>query len=182
MSWSQWQLTTWQLRQSVPADAERFKSDIRKFWEITDHGPIKWFLGFKIKRDRDAGMLAINQRTYIENMVEKFRLTNAKPISTPMDPGSQFSINQCPTSLNQIARMRGVPYSKAIKSALWPIVVSRPDTAFEIGVLSQFIQNLGPAHWEGLKRVINYLGCIKNLWLTFGGRKNTLVEGFCDSD
>jgi Reverse transcriptase (RNA-dependent DNA polymerase) len=32
-------------------DAERFKSDIRKFWEITDHGPIKWFLGFKIKRD-----------------------------------------------------------------------------------------------------------------------------------
>jgi hypothetical protein len=53
-------------------DAERFKSDIRKFWEITDHGPIKWFLGFKIKRDRDARMLAINQHAYIENMVEKF--------------------------------------------------------------------------------------------------------------
>jgi hypothetical protein len=48
--------------------------------------------------------------------------------------------------------------------------------------LSQFIQNPGPAHWEGLKRVINYLGCTKNLWLTFGGKKNTLVEGFCDSD
>jgi Reverse transcriptase (RNA-dependent DNA polymerase) len=32
-------------------DAERFKSDIRKFWEITDHRPIKWFLGLKIKRD-----------------------------------------------------------------------------------------------------------------------------------
>jgi hypothetical protein len=30
-------------------DAERFKSNIRKFWEITDHGPIKWFLGFQIK-------------------------------------------------------------------------------------------------------------------------------------
>jgi hypothetical protein len=84
-----------------------------------------------------------------------------------MDPGSQFSINQCPTSLNKIARMRGVPYSKAIGSALWPIVVSCPDAAFAIGVLSQFIQNPGPAHWEGLKRVINYLGCTKNLWLTF---------------
>ena len=34
-------------------DAEKFKSDIRKFWEITDHGPIKWFLGFEIK----TGML-----------------------------------------------------------------------------------------------------------------------------
>jgi hypothetical protein len=29
------------------ANAERFKSEIQKHWEITDHGPIKWFLGFK---------------------------------------------------------------------------------------------------------------------------------------
>jgi hypothetical protein len=37
-------------------------------------------------------------------------------------------------------------------------------------------------NWEGLKHVINYLGCTKNLWLTFKGKKNTLVEGFCNSD
>ena len=33
------------------ADAENFKSEIKKYWEITDHRPIKWFLGFEIKRD-----------------------------------------------------------------------------------------------------------------------------------
>ena len=86
-------------------DAERLKSDIRKFWEITDHGPIKWFLGFEIKRDCDARMLAINQCAYIENMMEKFRLTGAKPVLTPVDPGSQFSIHQCPSSLSQTAKM-----------------------------------------------------------------------------
>ena len=42
-------------------DAVKFKSDIRKFWEITDHRPIKWFLGFKIKRDHEARMISINQ-------------------------------------------------------------------------------------------------------------------------
>ena len=148
-------------------DAERFKSDIRKFWEITDHRPIRWFLGFKIKRDCDTRTLAINQCAYIENMVEKFRLAGAKPVSTPIDTGSQFSIHQCPSSLSQIAKMQGVPYSKAIRSALWPVVMSCSDAAFVIGVLSQFIQNLGQAHWEGLKWVISYLGCTKNLWLTF---------------
>jgi hypothetical protein len=163
-------------------DAENFKSDIRKFWEITDHGPIKWFLGFEIKRDRNARTIAINQRTYIENMVEKFRLTGAKPVTTPMDPGSQFSVDQSPSSLNQIAKMRGVPYMEAIGSVLWPVVVSRPDAAYATGILSQFVQNPGPAHWEGLKRLINYMGCTKNLWLTFGGQKETLIEGFCDSD
>ena len=53
-------------------DAERFKSEIKKFWEITDHGPIKWFLGFEIKRDRDTRTISINQAAYIESMVEKF--------------------------------------------------------------------------------------------------------------
>ena len=32
-------------------DAERFKADIKKFWAITNHGLIKWFLGFQIKRN-----------------------------------------------------------------------------------------------------------------------------------
>ena len=31
-------------------DAERFKSKVKEFWEIMDHRPIKWFLGFQIKR------------------------------------------------------------------------------------------------------------------------------------
>jgi hypothetical protein len=164
------------------ADAEKFKSDIKKYWEITDHGPINWFLGFEIKRDRNARTIAINQRAYIENIVEKFRLTGAKPVSTPMEPGTQYSVDQCPSSMNQMAKMRGVPYSEAIGSVLWPVVVSRPDAAFAVGVLSQFIQNPAFVHWEALKRVINYLGSTKNLWLTFGGSKESLVEGFCDAD
>ena len=75
-------------------------------------------------------------------MVENFRLTGAKPVSTPMEPGAQFLIDQCPSSLNQLARMHGVPYSEAVGSMLWPVVVSWPDTAYAVGVLSQFI-------WKG---------------------------------
>ena len=75
-------------------DAEKFKSNIQKFWEITDNGHISWFLGFQIKRDRKAKTISINQRAYIEGMVEKFRLTSTKPVSTPMEPGAQFSIDR----------------------------------------------------------------------------------------
>jgi hypothetical protein len=76
------------------ADAERFKSEIQKHWEITDHGPIKWFLGFEIKRNRKSRTLAINQRAYIEKILDKFSLTNAKWVSTPMEPHMQFSLDQ----------------------------------------------------------------------------------------
>jgi len=163
-------------------DAKRFKLEISKFWEITDNGPIKWFLGFQIKRDRTARTISINQHAYIESMVERFELTEAKPVSTPMVTGAQFSIEQGPATANQAARMRGVPYAEAIGSVLWPVVVSRPDAAYAVGILSQFIQNPGPPHWEALKRVIIYLGSTKDLWLTFGGPTKTLVKGFCDAD
>jgi len=90
-------------------------------------------------------------------MTEKFRLTNMKKVHTPMDPNVTFTTNQCPSTVNQVARMKGIPYAKAIGSVLWPTVVSRPDTAYDVGILLQFIQNLGPAHWEGVKRLISYM-------------------------
>ena len=99
-------------------DAQCFKAKIKRFWDIMDHGPIKWFLGFEIKRDRDTRMLAINQQVYIEGMVERFGMAQAKPVSMPMEPGVQFSVDQCPLSTNQVARMRGVPYIQAIGSVL----------------------------------------------------------------
>jgi len=163
-------------------DAETFKTEIHRQWDITDHGPINWFLGFKIKCDREARTISINQHAYIEGIVEKYGLTNAKPVTTPMEPGVQLSSDQGPSTPNQLLKMRGIPYAEAAGSILWPAVVSRPDIAFTIGVLSQFIQNPGPAHWQALKRVIVYLGATKGLWLTFGGQRKTLVQGFCDAD
>ena len=78
--------------------------------------------------------------------------------------------------------MKGIPYSEAIGSILWPAIISRPDIAYAPRILSQFIQNLGYAHWEGVKRIISYLNTTKNHWLTFRGMSKTLVEGYSDAD
>ena len=89
-----------------------------------DNGPIKWFLNFEIKWDHKARTIVINQQAYIELMVEKHGLSNAKPISTPMEPNAQYTIKQSTSTPNQSARIKGVPYSEAIGSVLWPVVVS----------------------------------------------------------
>ena len=102
-------------------------------------------------------------------MVNKFRLTNSAPVATPMVTGATFSTSDSPSTQMQVARMCRIPYAEAISSVLWPVVVSRPDVAFAVSTLLQFIQNPGPAHWEALKRVIVFLGSTKDLWLTFGG-------------
>jgi len=86
----------------------------------------------------------------------------------PMDPNVHFSIEQCPSMPNQSAQMQGVPYIEAIRSVLWPAVVSRPDIVFAVGIRS--------VHWEALKQIILYLKTTKDLWLTFGKKSKTLVE------
>ena len=89
----------------------KLKDEIKKHWKITDCGPISWFLGFEIKQDQNAKTISINQSAYIQRVVKKFNLTNAKPVLTPMEPGTQFFVKQCPSSINQQSKMKGIPYS-----------------------------------------------------------------------
>ena len=35
-------------------DITRFKANIQHYWEITDNGPIRWFLGFQISHNCTA--------------------------------------------------------------------------------------------------------------------------------
>jgi hypothetical protein len=63
-----------------------------------------------------------------------------------------------------------------------PVTVSHPDCSTLIGILSQFTQNPGKVHWEALKRVIKYLGTMKELWLEFGGVDLKEPIGYCNSD
>ena len=54
------------------ADAEAFKSNVRWFWDVTDYGLMKWFLGFEIQRNHNSRTISMNQCAYIESMLEKF--------------------------------------------------------------------------------------------------------------
>ena len=84
-------------------DITRFKADIQCYWEITDNGPIHWFLGFQISCDRTVRTISINQSVYIQAMVDKFRLTNSTPVATPMVTGATFSTTNSPLTPTQVA-------------------------------------------------------------------------------
>ena len=81
-------------------------------------------------------------------MVNKFRLTNSAPVATPMVTGATFSTSNSPSTPTQIAHMHRILYVEAISSVHWLVIISQPDAAFAVSVLSQFIQNPGPTHWE----------------------------------
>jgi len=97
-------------------DVEKFKSELRHFWRsVTRELSCS---GFEVKRDRAARTIPINQQAYIEAMVNKFRLTNAKPVSTPMEMGAQYTKEARAIDTTQERHMRGSDV-EAIGCVLW---------------------------------------------------------------
>ena len=56
-------------------DIIRFKAEIQHYWEITDNGPIQWFLGFQILCNCTMWTISINQSTDMPRA--QLRLLNA---------------------------------------------------------------------------------------------------------
>ena len=90
-----------------------------------------------------------------------------------MDLNIRYLKNQCPQTPEEAAEMRHIPYREAVGSLLYLAVATRPDIAFPIEILSQFVDNLGQAHWEGVKHVFRYLADTRNWALVYG----TKVKG-----
>ena len=60
----------------IKTDIGNFKTEIKKCWDITNNGPINWFLGFKIKQDRNNRTLSINQCGTSKVLTKGFSDTN----------------------------------------------------------------------------------------------------------
>jgi hypothetical protein len=53
-----------------------------------------------------------------------------------------------------------VLYREAISSLMYATIATCPDITFAVSVLSQFLDNPGEAHWEGVKQIFCYLAGI----------------------
>jgi hypothetical protein len=157
------------------------KRQLGSWFELVDLGPIHWLLGIKVERNENNRTLSLSQGAFIEKMVERFRLGNAHPISTPLDPGISLTDTQSPTHSSEIEEMRNIPYKQLIGSLLYIARMTRPDITFAVSLLSRFMANPGRIHWEAAKRVLKYLKGTKEMKLTFGTQTNGLT-GYTDAD
>ena len=61
---------------------------------MKDLGEAKFYLGSQIVRKRTEGKMLLLQKSYLENLLEKFGMENSKPISTPQDLGMKLAKNE----------------------------------------------------------------------------------------
>lgn len=148
---------------------------------MKDLGEAKQILGMRIKRDEAAGKLFLSQAEYIQKVLERFRMQDAKPASVPL--GSQFKLSKedSPKNKEERSQMQNIPYASAIGSIMYAMVCTRPDIAHAVGVVSRFMGDPGKQHWEAVKWILRYLkGTVSNT-SCFDGR-NVELLGHVDAD
>jgi hypothetical protein len=121
----------------------RFKAKLRERFEISDLGELTWLLGLKVERNRSARTLALSQHAYVDTVLERFHLEDAKPASIPMHVGASLSLEQSPSTHEETCDMQDVPYQRGIGSLMYAATSTRPDIAFAVSILSQFMRNPG---------------------------------------
>lgn len=65
---------------------DNLKKELGDLFEINDLGKPNKLVGIKIDRDRKNGSLTIRQTKYIESLLEKYGMSNANPVTIPLDP------------------------------------------------------------------------------------------------
>ena len=152
-----------------------------KSFATKDLGPSKQILGMRIERDRSSNRLYLSQEKYIEKVLCKFKMDNAKAVSCPLAAHFKLSTKQCPSTYEKKKKMQHVSYASAVGSLMYAMVCTRPDIAHSVSTVSRFMSNQGRPHWEAMKWILRYLRGSTNLKLCFGSSEPVFVA-YIDAD
>ncbi|CDO71000.1 hypothetical protein BN946_scf184844.g4 [Trametes cinnabarina] len=158
---------------------EGLKAQLAQRYEIVNLGEARWLLGYEIRRDRSACTVSLSQVAYIDTMLSRFNMTDAHPVSVPLDPHTNlfnYTLDD-----DERAEMRNRPYAQLIGSLMYAAITTRPDISFATSTLARLMADPATIHWEAAKRVLRYLKGTRNYVLMFGSTSDGLV-GYTDAD
>ena len=154
-------------------EMKQIKKSLASHLQMNDMGKLHYCLGIHVEQDEQQQCLWIHQKQYICNMLEKYSLSEAKVISTPAD------IN---VKLDGISKkINSVTYQSMVGSLLYAAIVTCPDIAQAVGVVSKFFSQPTEAHLTAVKRILHYLKGNQNLATKFQKSDEVLVA-YSDAD
>nr|GEU91547.1 hypothetical protein [Tanacetum cinerariifolium] len=143
----------------------------RSAFALKDLGPLNYLLGIEIV-SHVFGIL-LSQKKYILELLQSDGLSNYNPISFPMVTSSSLSLDDSTAFSNPVKY-------RQIVGSLQYVTLSRPDIAFVVNKVCQYMHAPTENHWSGVKRNLRYLhGTVKHGLLILRSSGST-IQAFTD--
>lgn len=134
---------------------------------------LTFFFGLQIHQSESAKFIC--QAKYTKELIQKFGMSNAKSIGTPMSPSTSLDKDE------QEKSVYDTKYRGMIESLLY-ITTSRPYIMFSICKCARFQSVPKESHLTTVKRIIGYLIGTTSYGLWYPCSNNFKLEGFSDAD
>lgn len=131
-----------------PASITSLILDLGRLFSMKDLGPAHYFLGMELTRNSHG--LSLTQSKYIVDLLKRTKMHEAKPVSTPAISGKRFSITDGDP-------LPDATEYRSVVGALQYLTLTRPDIAFAVNQVCQFMHRPTTVHWIAVKRILRYL-------------------------
>jgi hypothetical protein len=149
------------------------KDFLNKRFSIKDLGPLKYFLGIEVARTNEG--MVLSQRKYTLDILEDVGMTGCRPSSFPME--QNLKLDMC----DKEPRVDANQYRRLIGRLLY-LQATRPDIAYAVNILSQFVSDPRQTHMEAVTRVLRYLKGSPGQGILIPKEGGTNLLAYCDSD
>src|SRR3954469_1716271 len=148
-----------------------FSKTMTKNFEMSMMGSLKYFLGFQIEQFAEGTF--ISQTKYIQDMLVKFCMKDAKPCKTPM-PTKGYLDQDTHAS-------HATLYHSMIGSLLY-LCASRPDIMLSVRMCARYQASPMESHHLAVKHILRYLVHTPLLGLWYPKEAKFDLLGYTDAD
>ncbi|GMI87432.1 hypothetical protein HRI_002412500 [Hibiscus trionum] len=151
------------------------KQHLHEQFSLKDLGQLDYFLGMQATTCADG--LFLSQRKYVFELLQRTQMQDARPADTPMAVSPKLSRYDSEPFL-EVAKYR------SIVGALLYVCHTRPDIAYAVNRVAQYMQTPTVSHWKAVKRVLRYLkGTLEfGLWFPVQVSTHSALVAFSDAD
>nr|GFB40285.1 retrotransposon protein, putative, Ty1-copia subclass [Tanacetum cinerariifolium] len=150
-----------------------FEKLMKEKFQMTSIGELTFFLGLQVKQKKDE--IFISQDKYVAGILKKFRLTEGKSASTPID--TKKPLLKDPDGLDVDVHI----YRSMIGSLMY-LTSSKPDIMFVVCACARFQVTPKASHLHAAKRIFRYLKGKPHLGLWYPKDSPFDLVTYSDSD
>ena len=121
------------------------KQCLTKEFEIKDFGKLKYFLGIEVARSKQGVFISLQK--YVIDLLKETSMMASKPIATPIEQNHKLS-----EALGE-KKVDKTMYQRLVGRLIY-LAHTRPDIAYSVSVISQFIHDPREIHLQATESSI----------------------------
>jgi hypothetical protein len=150
---------------------------LEREFEVTNMGQLHWLLGIQITFN--CVSIDLSKEAFVDKILGRFQMNNSHPTHLPIDPNTRLPKEDLVVEADEYRL-----YQSIIRYCMYLVTCTRPDLAYPMSYLSQFLAAPSKFYQTASTHLLWYIKDTKDLKLSFPGldASEMTLEEYSDSD